>query len=135
MATSSNAITEVVIALMGGGIVTAGANLINARQNRRVTNVAERKAPVEINLSSLEGAEKAVLSLGRALDEANRKIDELEGDLASKQAELSQVRTDCARLQIQLDQARAALRLYMKRSPDVPNETIDAIFDGEGHEG
>jgi septation ring formation regulator EzrA len=95
VSTASSAVTPIVVALLTGGVGAGIYNLVKARLDTK-------KAPAERSSIVAEGAEKAVVSLGKALDEAEERLAAVKSELAQEQAKSTIQKHKLERLDDQL---------------------------------
>lgn len=118
-----NLIEPVVIALLGGGLITAVGQLLGARAQLKKSRQDDERLPAEVETLWLGGAEKAVGILQSALDRAERQITQMDESLQRERTasqakddriqelerQLAQMRQQLTRMQEQCDQLGARI--------------------------
>lgn len=105
-------VVPIVIALLGGGLVSAITGLYNARKNARI---ASQRAPLEDDSIVVSSSEKAVLLMERSLNAANTRITELEAHLKKERDDKEKLERKVRRLQSEVDDLRVELHALRDR--------------------
>lgn len=107
-------VIAVVTAALGGGTLTGLAALIQARaaarKLRSEQEVLGTKVPVEVDNVIVSGAERAVLTMERALEAAERRIGELERRERDAEETIDALRRELRELRTEVDECHRALR-------------------------
>lgn len=127
MAGLEEVVVPVAIALLGGGLITAMAQLVGTRAQLAKARQDDERLPAEVESIWLGGAEKAVTLLQSALDRAERQITQmdeslqrertaslakderiqlLEGQLGQMRQQLAQMQTQCDRLGARIEELK-----------------------------
>jgi chromosome segregation ATPase len=99
--------------VLGGGMFGGIASLISSRATAKNFTAQQKaidvKLPAEVDSVVVSGAEQAVLSMGRALDAAERRIAELERREIEAERIIAELRRELATLRVQIDDCNTAL--------------------------
>lgn len=120
-------LTVIISALVGGGLFTGAAQLYQAIAQRK-------KAPADINLTVLGGAEKALLVMKQALDDAEERIIQLKTEMAEeRQHHRTQVAAkdqEILNLQTNIETLRTQFNALAAQLDRIQTE-VQAVQDGE----
>lgn len=116
----------IISAIVGGGFATGLASLIGAFGERK-------KVPVDITMTSLGGAEKALLVMKTFLDEAEQKIAALKEEMAEDRAkyrneliikdkEIADLQTSIQTIRHQFNELAAQLDRIQRQAQAVRND-------------
>jgi chromosome segregation ATPase len=126
--------TLIGIALSGGlltGIAAFVTSRSTSRQMKAQAAAVDAKLPAEIDSISVTNAERAVLTMGKALEDAERRIADLRRREEAAEQVITQLRGELANLRRQIDDCNASLR----RAQDKVNaltERLAAIDTNNG---
>lgn len=109
----SDVLTLIVSGVLGGGLFTGVAALINGRSLARKTDTETEglaaKLPAEVDSVVVQGAETAVLTMRSALESAQNRITELEQDRSSDRKRIAELEQKVATLEGKFRRAEEAL--------------------------
>ena len=126
----SEVVVPVTLVLMGGGMLTAFAQLISARSQLQKARQDDERLPAEVQSVWLGGAEKAVAALQVALDRAEKQITRLESAL-DKEREVSMIKDQrIVDLEHQLFQMRTQLNRLQTQADKLGTEINELKEEG-----
>jgi chromosome segregation ATPase len=121
--------------VLGGGFFTGLASLITSRANSKQLKAqsaaVDARLPAEVDSVVVTGAERAVLTMGKALDAAERRIAELEKREDEAEEVIAQLRNELADLRRQIDSCNESLRQAQARATAL-SERLAAIDTNNG---
>lgn len=98
-----SAAQTLLLALLGGGLISAGADLLRARRDRKL-------APAQQDSTIVTGAKDAVTAMREALATTEQRCDRIARDLGEVRAQLAEQRTFTHELESALQTSRQRVR-------------------------
>lgn len=114
-------------------IVAGGAAFITGRATARRTGAETRgleaKLPAEVDSVVVQGAEAAVLTMNKALESANRRIDQLEAEREADRKRIEALESQVGQFRQQLQTAEEHLGAARKTGEDLTAQLTKLMRD------